>query len=275
MLRLCLEKYSDTHDILITFANTGCEHEETLRFVDAVDKHIADGKVVWIEAEIHGPRKGPTAKIVNYETASRNGEPFEAAIAKHGVNCQSHPGCTARLKLEPMTNYIRSQGWKRNTYDTAIGIRADEIDRYSSKAKEQRLVYPLVEAGLRKQDVNRIMRQYEWDLKIPNDAYGNCVWCWKKSLRKLMTLAKDDPSIFDFPGHMERKYGMVNNSRDEQIEPRVFFRGHRSAQDILKLAQTENFKPYTDAELQQQQLFDPDLDVGSGCGESCEIGADE
>ena len=68
---------------------------------------------------------------------------------------------------------------------------------------------------------------------------------------------------------------MVNNSRDEQIEPRVFFRGHRSAQDILKLAQTENFKPYTDAELQQQQLFDPDLDVGSGCGESCEIGADE
>lgn len=275
MLKLCLDKYSETHDILITFANTGCEHEETLRFVDAVDKHIAGGKVVWIEAKIHGKGKGPTAKVVTYETASRNGEPFEAAIAKHGVFCRTHPQCTSRLKEEPMISYRRSQGWHAGSYDTAIGIRADEIDRCSSKAKEKRFIYPLVEAGYRKQDVNLFLQQFEWDLKIPNDAYGNCVWCWKKSLRKLMTLAQDDPSIFDFPGNMERKYGMVHNSKVQPSEPRVFFRGRKSAQDIIKLSQTEEFKRYVDAEYHQQDLFDPDLDVGSGCGESCEIGADE
>ena len=275
MLKLCLEKYSKTHDILITFANTGCEHEETLRFVDAVDRHIADGKVVWIEAEIHGKGKGPTAKVVTFETASRNGEPFEAAIAKHGVFCRTHPQCTSRLKEEPMISYRRSQGWTAGSYDTAIGIRADEIDRCSSKAKEKRFIYPLVEAGYGKEQVNLYLQQFDWDLKIPNDAYGNCVWCWKKSQRKLMTLAQDDPAIFDLPGNMERTYGMVNNGKTEQTEPRVFFRGRKSAQDILKLSQTEEFERYVDAEYHQRELFDPDLDVGGGCGESCEIGADE
>ena len=90
-----------------------------------------------------------------------------------------------------------------------------------------------------------------------------------------MTLAQDDPAIFDFPGNMERKYGMVNNGKTEQTEPRVFFRGRKSAQDILKLSQTEEFERYVDAEYHQRELFDPDLDVGGGCGESCEIGADE
>ena len=68
MLWLCLKLYGDTHDILITFANTGSEAEETLRFVHAVDQHFADGKVVWIEAEFHEAGRGPTAKVVTYET---------------------------------------------------------------------------------------------------------------------------------------------------------------------------------------------------------------
>ena len=275
MLKLCLDKYGSTHDILITFANTGCEAEETLRFVDAVDRHFAGGKVVWLEAVIHGPGKGPTAKVVTYETAARSGEPFEAAIAKHGVFCKTHPQCTSRLKEEPMLSYRRSQGWKAGSYDTAIGIRADEVDRCSSKAAAKRFVYPLVEEGLSKGDVNRFMAQFDWDLKLPSDAFGNCVWCWKKSRRKLLTVAKSRPNAFDFPGQMERKFGMVDNSPDQcQTDPRVFFRGGDSAQDILKQAFTTQFEPYTDSPL-HPVLFDADLDVGGGCGDSCEIGADE
>ena len=274
MLKLCLDKYRDTHDILVTFANTGSEADETLRFVDAVDRHFADGRVVWVEAEIHhNQRKGPTAKVVAYETASRNHEPFKAAVKKHGVFCRTHPQCTSRLKEEPMIAYRRSQGWGPGSYDTAIGIRADEIDRCSSKAKEKRFVYPLVEDGWDKRRVNDFMRQFKWDLKLPSDAWGNCVWCWKKSLRKLMTIAQEDPGQFDFPGQMERQYGMHSNGKS-QVEPRVFFREGRSAQDILKLAMTEPFKPYRDS-TPQRSLFDEMLDVGGGCGESCEVGADE
>jgi 3'-phosphoadenosine 5'-phosphosulfate sulfotransferase (PAPS reductase)/FAD synthetase len=194
MLWLCLQKYRDTHDILITFANTGCEHEETLRFVDAVDRHFADGKVVWIEAVIGGKGVGPRAKVVDYKTASRNGEPFEAAIQKHGVFNASMPNCTGRLKVEPMRAYLRDVAdWDRQSYDTAIGIRADEIDGEASLQARDRLLYPLIDAGITKADVKRFMSQFNWDLNLPGEHYGNCVWCWKKSLRKLATVAKHTP----------------------------------------------------------------------------------
>jgi hypothetical protein len=275
MLKRCIEKYASTHELLVTFANTGCEHEETLRFVDAVDEHFADGKVIWIEAVVNGEREGITSKVVDYKTASRDGEPMRAAIAKHGVFCPTHPQCTSRLKTEPMLDFRRQYGWMPGTYDTAIGIRADECDRMSAKRKENRFVYPLVSEGWRKRDVNEFMAQFEWDLKLPSDAFGNCVWCWKKSLRKLMTVAKQTPDVFDFPGEMERKYGMVHKGDQQPEEPRVFFRGSLSAQDIVKMAFTEDFEPWEDKKFTQLELFNQVLDVGGGCGDSCEIGADE
>jgi hypothetical protein len=70
---------------------------------------------------------------------------------------------------------------------------------------------------------------------------------------------------------MERKYGMTNNVG---YEPRVFFREHRSAQDIIKESFTVEFTPYKDDAF-DADLFDFELDTGSGCGETCEIGADE
>lgn len=279
MLDRCIKRYGDTHEILITFANTGCEHEETLKFVDETDKHFCiprGHKVVWIEAEIHGPGKGPTAKLVDFDSASRNGEPFEAAIKKHGVFCKSHPNCTGRLKTEPMEQYIRQQfGWKRNSYYTAIGIRADEADRMSAKRHELGYIYPLVDEGWRKRDVNNFMRKFDWDLKLDHDAWGNCTWCWKKSLRKLMTIAKEDPSVMDFPARMEARYGHINKGKGKLDKPRTFFRENRSAKDILHLAKTEDFEPYEDDKFDQMELFNEILDVGSACGDSCEIGTDE
>ena len=274
MLKLCLDKYSSTHDIKITFANTGCEHEETLKFVDAADRNWcrpAGYEVEWIESVMNEPGVGPSAKRVDFQSASRNGEPFRAAIEKHGVFSKSHPQCTSRLKEEPLLWWRRQCGWSPHSYDVAIGIRADEADRMSEKRKQKRFIYPLVEAGWKKSDVNQFMAQFEWDLKLPSDAWGNCVWCWKKSLRKLMTVAKNDPAAFDFPGEMERRHGWVNRGSQEQKDPRVFFRENRSAQDIVVMAHTQKFKEYQDSQEVQATLFGP-LDIGGGCGDSCEIG---
>jgi len=90
-----------------------------------------------------------------------------------------------------------------------------------------------------------------------------------------MTVAKSDPSVFDFPDEMERLYGEVHNGDEPQEKPRVFFRGHRTAQEILSLSKSTNFKPYQDKLFEQGELFNPSLDVGLGCGDSCEAGADE
>lgn len=276
MLKRCLDIYSATHEIVILFANTGCEHEETLRFVDAVDTYFAQRKTVWIEAVINSEKgKGVRAKVVDYQTASRDGKPMRDAITKHGVFCRTHPNCTGRLKVEPIAAYLRSIGWDAGTYETAIGIRADECDRMDTNKNTKKYIYPLVTEGWRKRDVNEYMAKFDWDLRLPSDAFGNCVWCWKKSLRKLMTVAKSDPDVFDFPGEMERKYGTLVTGDGEQPEPRVFFRGNLSAQDIVKMAFTEDFQPWQDDKFTQLELFSQVLDVGGACGDSCEIGSDE
>lgn len=277
MTKLCFDKFKDTHDIAITFANTGCEHEETLKFVDRCDKHFGWG-VVWLEAVVRGKGEGIRHKIVSFDTAARNGEPFEAYIEKHGLPAPSHPHCTSRLKEDVMLSYRKNDlGWKDFTYDTAIGIRSDEIDRCSSKAKEKRFVYPLVEAGWSKFDVKKECASWPFDLQLKGEHWGNCVWCWKKSLRKLLTLAKEDESVFDFPARMEKLHTKTNITRPDIKDHRIMFRNHMTTVDILKMAKTKNFTPYTD--IDQMEMFGPSydvfLDTGGGCGDSCEIGADE
>ena len=278
MTKLCFEKFKDTHEIAVTFANTGCEHENTLRFVDQCDKAFG-WNVAWVEAIVTmGKRKGIRAKVVTFETASRNGEPFEAAIEKYGMPDRNHPHCNARLKTEVMYAYLRDElGWKRRSYWSAIGIRADEMDRVSSKRIQNKFLYPLADAGWTKEDVKRECASWGFDLELKGEHYGNCTFCWKKSNRKLMTLAQESPQVFDFPIKMEAAHGWTNNT---DTHKRVMFRERRSALDIVELARTRDFTPYSDAELQDGQLvstadYDVWLDTGSGCGESCEIGADD
>ena len=97
----------------------------------------------------------------------------------------------------------------------------------------------------------------------------------EKSFRKLMTLAKESPEVFEFPLRMEAKHGWTNNTGDHK---RVMFRGRRGAVDIIEMAKTDKIEPYVDIEsdlLFSCASYDVFLDTGSSCGESCEIGADD
>ncbi len=178
MTKRVLEKYGNTHEIIVVFANTGCEHPDTLRFVDDCDRNWGFN-VVWLEADV-SPEKGVgvSYKVVDYQTASRNGEPFEAYIAKYGIPNMTSPACTARLKTDVMEAYLKDQGFLRGkqlNYDTAIGIRADELDRISVRRHKMRFVYPMADEGWTKQMVIDYMKQFPWDLKIP-EHLGNCTW---------------------------------------------------------------------------------------------------
>ena len=270
MTKLLLE---DRPDAVVTFANTGCEHPATLDFVRDCDRYWGFN-TVWLEAVVGPPGVGIRHRVVNYETASRDGEPFESYIAKYGVPNRNAPQCTSRLKTEVMESYLKhKQGWcttlGKRDYQTAIGIRADEIDRMSTRADHYGFIYPLVDRGWTKDMVNAYMRKAPFDLALPNDAFGNCVWCWKKSLRKLLTVAKADPSAFDFPKRMEATYGEVK--ADNASGHRVFFREERSAEDILAMAQLP-FTSYEDS--RQQTIWDELLDLGGACSDGCEVGHD-
>ena len=280
MTRRLVEAFRGSHDLTVNFANTGQEHPATLEFVDRCDREFGFN-VIWLEALVD-PEEGVGIRhtVVNYETASRNGKPFRDYIAKYGIPNMGSPQCTTKLKEHVMNSYRHNAlGWvggRHPDYETAIGIRADETHRVDKRAAEKRFIYPLVEAGITKDDVVREVRSWGFDLKLPGEHYGNCVWCWKKSNRKLLTLAKDTPQIFDFPAAMEREFGdfKCNPAVTSPNGKRQFFRGHRSTLDILELARTTDFERFY--EKYEGNVFDPALDIGSGCGmESCEVGASD
>ena len=265
MTQWILANWRDRYDeMCITFANTGQENEETLAFIEQCDKFFGLG-VVWLEAVVH-PEKGigTTHKVVDFASASRKGEPFEAVIAKFGIPNMSAPSiCTRELKLRAMRSYLRSIGW--NEYDTAIGIRADEHERaYEAKSKMVRLVYPLAkEHPMTKPQINAYWAAMPFRLRLKGYE-GNCKWCWKKSLPKHLTIISEHPERYDFPARMEQQHKMTGAVAAKTGKEQRFFRGYRTVPDLLALAK-EGFKPSDD-----DAVVFPD-DAAAGCTESCEV----
>lgn len=269
MTLMCWHYWAPYYDeVVVVFANTGQETEQTLIFVKWFEDYYGI-PVVWLEGVTeHGKRKGNTHRITDYYNASRDGEPFADMIRKYGIPNKAYPHCTRELKLNPMASYLRSLGWKE--YDTAVGIRVDEIDRMSAKAKKNRVFYPLIKHWpMTKPDINAFWatQPYRLDLK---GFEGNCKWCWKKTLRKHLTLMRYHPQWYDFPEQMEETMGLAGHNKDGTH--RVFFRENMSVKDLRELAQ----KPFNEVEDDAQVYPDNELeghtlDVSNGCSESCEV----
>ena len=253
--------YAETSKVRFVMANTGQENEETLDFAHRCDAEFGL-ELRWLEAVIdprHG--KGVAHKIVTFETASRNGEPFEAFIAKSGIPNVNKPQCSDRLKALVIESYKKSIGWKGCLH--AIGIRSDEQKRRSKSATKYNLCYPLMdwpEFMADKVDVNNFWEDQKFTLDLEAHE-GNCKTCWKKSDKKLWLLALEHPERFEFMRTMELKYKDVkpnDNGKD-----RVFFRRNRSTEDVIKEAR--EFDAIT-----LRKLIGADADADSGCSESCE-----
>lgn len=255
-------KYQQFYEnVVFIFANTGLENEKTLSFVKACDQNFQFNSV-WLEAYvIHGQKISTKHKVVSFESASRNGEPFEEVIKKYGIPNQQSPHCTRETKLNPINSYVSDVlGWKNGDYETAIGIRTDEMRRV--KDPWPRLIcYPLVDWDPSdKQDVLDWWEDQSFDLGL-QEHQGNCKTCWKKSFAKLIKIHSEDPRSFDFFEKMENKYGRVGPEFAKYDAPnRVFFRQRISVDALRNMANGSN--------LNQATL---NLYSNGGCSESCEL----
>lgn len=273
----------DEYEMIFVFANTGQENEETLIFTQKCAEYFGF-PLVWIEGVFNKKKGiGTTHKIVDFNTASRKGEPFEAHCATYGIPNIANPQCSRELKGVPIASYARSLGWKK--YYTAIGIRIDEIDRVSVQRKKNRVIYPLIEdKPTTKPEINLYWRDMPFRLNLKG-YQGNCKWCWKKSLPKLIRIAKDNPKYFDFPKRMEKEYAnyIPEHRKQAHIEAGkkiysgiTFFRNNLSAKDILKMAKTANpiiRDDSKDYNIQTRMLLDEDdgnesCEVFSNCGDN-------
>lgn len=184
-------------DAVVCFANTGKEDEATLKFVHdcSVNWNVP---IVWLEYRDAEETKDRWTEVT-YETASRNGEPFEAVIRKK--NYLPNPVtrfCTIEMKIKPIANYLLSIGMceKRShgEHMSWVGIRADEPRR---AAKIERDRTPLVSAGVTKEMVGEFWRKQPFDLELPNingvTYHGNCDLCFLKGARQTISLIQEKP----------------------------------------------------------------------------------
>lgn len=267
MMKWCWDNLQDEYDMIAVFANTGKEVEGTLEFVEECSKQW-DIPIYWVEARHRDDngnqysKKGWKVKhkIVDFETASRNGEPFEEMISCLGIPSTNAPFCSDQLKRKAIESFMTEViGWK--DYYKAIGIRYDEIDRCNPKYIELKIKYFLVSRKpTSKFMVNAWWNDQCFNLKIDKDL-GNCDLCWKKDLPRLVRIAKKYPEIPMWWKRMTDKYGHLNPREIDLEPPFNFFRGNMSVDEIFKLVEIEEL---------QLELFSENNGY-SGCGESCEV----
>jgi len=241
---------------VVCFANTGKEREETLRFVHDVETHW-NVPIVWLE--YRDDEIG--FAIVNFETASRNGEPFDAIINKR----QYLPNpvtrfCTVELKIRTMHKYLRTLGWAdgEDGWTQMVGIRADEPRRVakirarpSPETSKETMEIPLAEAGVTKGIVGDFWRAQSFDLGLPNNngvtPGGNCDLCFLKGKNVVFGLIREEPERAVW---WAKKESLSLSSKPSGAK----FRNDRPSYQQMK-----------DYAEHQQEMFDDDIDESIAC----------
>lgn len=244
-----LYKVLEAHDMslpeeaIVCFANTGKEDEATLKFVHDCETNWGV-KIHWVEFQYAKEPKN-RFKLVDYKTASRNGEPFAASIDQNGKPYLPNPVariCTTNLKIRVIHHYLKSIGWDHNERMDWVGIRADEQRR---AAKIERDRTPLVTAGVTKEIVGEFWRNQSFDLELPNmngvTMHGNCDLCFLKPTRQVISLIREKP---------ERADWWIKMENHAQTSDKTYGDGARFRKDRPSYAQLKQFA------INQMDMFD-------------------
>ncbi|MBA1243419.1 phosphoadenosine phosphosulfate reductase domain-containing protein [Pseudomonas japonica] len=202
MLRQVLDANYDRGDLLVLFANTGKEYPATLEFVRECASHW-DVPITWLEY-----REDELGfAVVDFDTASREGEPFEAVIRKRKYLPNPVTRfCTVELKIRVIHKYLRHLGLSTEDepVDMMTGIRGDEPRRVTkirnrgstSESKHATMVLPLADAGVSVHDASAFWLAQTFDLRLPTvngrTLEGNCDLCFLKPLNQVYSIIASD-----------------------------------------------------------------------------------
>jgi 3'-phosphoadenosine 5'-phosphosulfate sulfotransferase (PAPS reductase)/FAD synthetase len=185
----------------VIFCNTGKEENATLDFVNQCSKEWGV-EITWLEFAVENDIK--VSKVVNYETASRNGEPFAAVIKWFEPSLPNGRAryCSSQMKTRTMHRHLKSLGWTE--WDSFIGIRSDEPRRVAKfranphpESKHETVFMPLVPMGVSSKEVGNFWANQTFDLGLPNingkTMHGNCDLCMLKPKSQVLSLIKEKP----------------------------------------------------------------------------------
>lgn len=197
-------------EAVVCFANTGKEDEATLRFVRDCGAQWGVS-IVWLEYK-QAEDASNRWRQVDFDTASRAGEPFEAVIRQRSYLPNPVTRfCTSELKIRVMHKWLRANwqalGWSdtSNEWDQMIGIRADEHRRvakirargHSTETVKEAMLMPLADAGVTLADIDDFWRAQPFGLGLPTyngrTLAGNCDLCFLKPAAQVQSLITEKP----------------------------------------------------------------------------------
>ena len=248
MLKKIVDAYGGRlpDSVSVIFANTGLERPETLEFVDTCSTAWSI-TVRWVEYDWDAPHR---TRVVDFATASRNGEPYAALIDRKGfVPNPTMRACTHFLKRDRIESFARHRlGLKR--WHAVIGLRADEQRRVLRMRARNcgsrtgaHAVLPLADAGVREADVLDWWKRQPFDLGIPSYA-GNCDLCFLKGRAKLIRLIREDPTLADW--WIEQEAKVANRTGPDG----------RACESMKRFRLGETYAELKAAALTHRDLFD-------------------
>jgi 3'-phosphoadenosine 5'-phosphosulfate sulfotransferase (PAPS reductase)/FAD synthetase len=282
--------------VVVAFANTGREREETLRFV-----HECEARwrvpIYWVEWRPPPARRkagepkrqiGESAAMrferVGFNSADRSGRWFAELIRrKQFLPNQDMRYCTTSLKIETMKHLMLALGYRK--WRNVVGLRADEPHRVlkqflrNQDARERwQTACPLFMTGILKRFVTRFWLGRNRDPKritspLPMgfdlglmDYEGNCDLCFLKGRGRKARIIRERPDLAGWWVEQEAQ----GISRQGVVRRAAMFDKRISMIDLIALVESS---PELDA------IVDPDGrdDADAECGVSCigEAGGEE
>lgn len=269
MLHKILDAFGGTLPdfVKVIFCNTGKEREETLAFVERCSQRWSL-PITWLEYRWEPGRNYFVE--VDFASASRKGEPFEAVIRSSSM--LPHPAmrkCTIEMKLKTSNRFVRRElGWSE--YTNAIGLRADEPKRVAKlqmPAKHTVIiktlfgeieeeegkdylpgespVCPLAVDGVCKQTIMEWWTKNDFDLGL-EDGEGNCDLCFLKGAGTLIHLMQKRPQDAAWWIERERERERELSEKQQIMRKRKFalFNAKRPRyEELLAIAQGKSDGP--------------------------------
>jgi 3'-phosphoadenosine 5'-phosphosulfate sulfotransferase (PAPS reductase)/FAD synthetase len=206
-------------DVLVCFANTGREMPGTLDFVRDCGEAFGV-RVHWLEFRCDPPaaESGKArlwAEEVNHNSASRDGEPFEALLRQRRFlpNPVSR-FCTTELKIRTIRRWCVQEFGAKTKWTQVVGLRADEpqrVERILDPARQKKagresrnVAVPLAVAGITKADVLAFWSAQPFDLRLRGEWEGNCDGCFLKRKSFIARLWLDHPQRAEWWARVER-----------------------------------------------------------------------
>ena len=278
LVHLMEQKRKDSGwEVEYVFSDTGAEHPKTYDFIRQVVNHYGINLTI-LKAVVSSEKGiGIRYKIIPISEMGWDLSLMRKMVNVYGNFTINRPNCTSKIKSDCQERYKKDKYGKGN-FNQWLGMRIDEPrrlkfinlndDMFTSKKLNPNNIRYLAEiSDFEKSDVLEWWGKMPFDLQI-EEHLGNCVFCIKKSSKKIALAARDEPILFnDWNEAITGSH--VRLMPTDKLGTGHIYRGWLSPDKLIA-----QFSDVPTSHLKEMVYKGKKNDVGS-CSESCEIDFDQ